>query len=70
MAFTTAEDYAGIVSHRVAAERHTLAGRWLHRLNDVLTVQVNDVFPSRQPAVQSQRLLLWIDEKSDEVGQV
>ncbi len=42
----TAEDYAGIVSQRVAAERHVLAARWLHRLNELLTVLPNEVFPS------------------------
>jgi signal transduction histidine kinase len=44
----TAEDFAAIVSQRVEAERHTLAGDWLRRLNDLLTVDANDVFPSEQ----------------------
>jgi signal transduction histidine kinase len=48
MSVVTAEDYAGIVSQRVAAERHTLAARWLRRLNALLTVAANDVFPSKQ----------------------
>ena len=48
MTIATAEDYAGIVSQRVAAERHTLAGEWLRRLNQLLTVKANDVFPSQQ----------------------
>jgi len=48
MTIATAEDYAGIVSQRVAAERLTLAGRWLERLNELLTVQPNEVFPSNQ----------------------
>jgi signal transduction histidine kinase len=48
MTIATAEDYAGIVSHRVAAERHTLAGEWLRRLNELLTVDPNEVFPSPQ----------------------
>lgn len=47
MSIATA-DYAGIVSHRVAAERHALAGHWLRRLNEVLAVDANDVFPSEQ----------------------
>src|SRR4051812_43060331 len=46
MTIATAEDYAGIVSQRVAAERLTLAGRWLERLNELLTVEPNEVFPS------------------------
>jgi len=48
MKIATAERYAGIVSQRVAAERHTLAGEWLRRLNRLLTVEPNDVFPSPQ----------------------
>jgi len=48
MTIATAEDYAGIVSQRVAAERLALAGRWLERLNELLTVQPNEVFPSNQ----------------------
>src|SRR5690349_16065802 len=48
MAIGTAEDFAGIVSQRVEAERHTLAGQWLRRLNELLTVEANEVFPSAQ----------------------
>ena len=48
MITATAEDYAGIVSQRVAAERHALAGMWLQRLNQLLTVEPNEVFPSQQ----------------------
>jgi len=36
------------VSQRVAAERHALAGEWLRRLNELLTVAPNEVFPSGQ----------------------
>jgi signal transduction histidine kinase len=36
------------VSQRVEAESHALAGVWLHRLNELLTVDANDVFPSEQ----------------------
>jgi signal transduction histidine kinase len=45
---TAADNYASVLSHRVAAERRLLAGRWLERLNELLTVEVNDVFPSDQ----------------------
>src|SRR5262245_5139586 len=48
MTTATAEDYAGVVSRRVEAERHILAGRWLSRLNELLTVEPNEVFPSEQ----------------------
>ena len=48
MTTATAEDFAGIVSQRVEAERHTLAGNWLRRLNEVLTIDANEVFPSEQ----------------------
>ena len=44
----TAEDYTGVMSRRVAAERQTLAARWLLRLREVLVVSANDVFPSDQ----------------------
>jgi signal transduction histidine kinase len=42
----TAENYAGIVSQRVDAERLSLASQWLHRLKELLVVPPNDVFPS------------------------
>jgi signal transduction histidine kinase len=42
----TADNYASVVSQRVAAERLTLAARWLSRLNESLIVQPNEVFPS------------------------
>lgn len=48
MTSATAEDYASIVSQRVAAERHALAGEWLRRLTELLPVQPNEVFPSHQ----------------------
>jgi signal transduction histidine kinase len=48
MTTATAEDFASIVSQRVDAERHALAGDWLRRLNELLTVDANDVFPSEQ----------------------
>jgi signal transduction histidine kinase len=46
MSPVTADNYASVVSQRVAAERLTLAGRWLSRLNELLIVQPNEVFPS------------------------
>lgn len=48
MTIAAAEDFAGIVSHRVEAERHALAGDWLRRLHELLTVAENEVFPSEQ----------------------
>ena len=48
MTTATAESFAGILSQRVEAERHALAGDWLQRLNELLTVDANDVFPSEQ----------------------
>jgi signal transduction histidine kinase len=45
---TTAESYAAIVAQRVTMERLTLAERWLGRLRELLTVELNDVFPSDQ----------------------
>src|SRR4029079_12469417 len=48
MTIATAEGFAGIVSQRVEAERHALAASWLGRLNELLTVDANDVFPSEQ----------------------
>jgi signal transduction histidine kinase len=40
------ENYATILAQRVVAERLTLAGRWLGRLKELLTVEANEVFPS------------------------
>jgi signal transduction histidine kinase len=48
MTLATAESYSAIVSQRVTLERLTLAGRWLGRLKELLTVDENDVFPSDQ----------------------
>jgi signal transduction histidine kinase len=48
MTSLTTEDYAGVMSDRVAAESRTLAARWLDRLKEALTVGANDVFPSEQ----------------------
>ena len=48
MGITAAKDYASVLSQRVAAERLTLAGHWLGRLKELLTVEANDVFPSDQ----------------------
>jgi len=48
MTTATAEGFAGIVSQRVEAERHALAASWLRQLNELLTVDANDVFPSEQ----------------------
>jgi signal transduction histidine kinase len=48
MTIATAEGFAGVVSQRVEAERHTLAARWLGRLHELLTVDANEVFPSEQ----------------------
>ncbi len=48
MTVVTAEDYAGIVSQRVAAERDALAAQWLRGLHALLPVAANDVFPSNQ----------------------
>jgi signal transduction histidine kinase len=45
---TAANNYAALVSQRVMAERLSLASQWLGRLNELLTVDVNDVFPSNQ----------------------
>jgi signal transduction histidine kinase len=41
-----ADRYATLVSRRVAAERLPLARQWLGRLQELLTVDANDVFPS------------------------
>lgn len=48
MSTAAAEDFAGIVSLRLAAERLTLARRWLDRLNALLSVGPNEIFPSEQ----------------------
>jgi signal transduction histidine kinase len=42
------DDYAGIVSRRIAAERIALSSRWLARLNALLEVSANEVFPTDQ----------------------
>ena len=48
MTIASADGYADLVSKRVEAESLTLASRWLERLNELLTVRPNEVFPSNQ----------------------
>lgn len=48
MAIVSTENYADVVSQRVSAERSVLAARWLNRLNELLLVEPNAVFPSDQ----------------------
>jgi signal transduction histidine kinase len=48
MTVTSADSYAAIVSQRMAAERLALAAQWLDRLNELLPVAFNDIFPSEQ----------------------
>jgi signal transduction histidine kinase len=48
MTSLTAEDYASLIGQRMAAERVTLATKWLARLRELLTVTPNEVFPSEQ----------------------
>jgi len=43
-----AESYGAIVTQRVTTERFTLAEQWLGRLRELMTVELNDVFPSDQ----------------------
>jgi signal transduction histidine kinase len=45
---TTTDNYAAVVSQRVAAERLSLASQWLARLKELLIVEPNEVFPSSQ----------------------
>src|SRR5579864_8086208 len=47
-ASATSEDYASVMSLRVASESRTLAARWLVRLKEILTVAANEVFASDQ----------------------
>jgi hypothetical protein len=48
VAIVSAENYADVVSQRVSAERSVLAARWLNRLNELLLVEPDAVFPSDQ----------------------
>lgn len=41
-------DYAGFVSGRVAAESRALSAAWLVRLNEIVPVGLNEVFPTDQ----------------------
>ena len=73
MTIATAENYAGILSQRVAAERLTLARRWLDRLNELLTVEANEVFPSKQlldhiPALIEQIAVYLLAPADEEIS--
>jgi signal transduction histidine kinase len=48
MALTTAQDYQAVIAGRIAAERLSIAGRWLARLRELLPIAANDVFPSEE----------------------
>lgn len=48
MTLMTVQDYPVAIAARIADERVVLAGRWLERLRELLTVGANDVFPSDQ----------------------
>jgi signal transduction histidine kinase len=45
---TAVNDYAAVLSQRVAAERLTLAAEWLQQLRQVIAVPADNVFPSAQ----------------------
>lgn len=48
MTALTANDYSSVIAARMAVERLTIAGRWLERLRELLTIGANEVFPSEQ----------------------
>ena len=48
MTSLAAHDYASVIAERISAERLALAGRWLTRLRELLTVSANEVFPTEQ----------------------
>ena len=48
MSRLAAQPYPAVIARRLAAENVALAGRWLARLRELLTVDANDVFPSEQ----------------------
>jgi signal transduction histidine kinase len=43
-----AENYSSIVADAILAERYIIAARWLSRLNEILDVEPQQVFPSDQ----------------------
>lgn len=45
---TGAGNYYDVIAQRLDVERHILSAHWLERLNELLTVERNDVFPSDQ----------------------
>jgi signal transduction histidine kinase len=47
MPVTTVGDFGRLIGARMRAEHESLAGRWLVRLNELLPVAVNEVFPTR-----------------------
>ena len=48
MGSATVEDYAAVISQRVASESRPLAASWLARLKEILPVEANEVFASDQ----------------------
>ena len=61
MTVLTADSFAGIVSARMSAEAINLSAQWFNRLNELLSVASNDVFPSEQ-------ILDHIPQLIDEIG--
>jgi signal transduction histidine kinase len=48
MTSLTANSYDAVIAARMSAERLIISARWLARLRELLTVDLNDVFPSEQ----------------------
>jgi len=71
MSGTIAGDFGHVIGARMRAEHQTLASRWLTRLNELLPVGANEVFPSNSlldhiPALISEIAAYLGDVESDE----
>jgi len=71
MSGTIAGDFGQVIGARMRAEHQTLAARWLVRLNELLPVGTNEVFPSHSlldhiPALISEIAAYLAETEADE----
>src|SRR3954451_24209562 len=62
MHVTMVGDFGRLIGARMRAEHESLASRWLDRLNELLPVAVNEVFPTRALLDHIPALILEIAE--------
>jgi signal transduction histidine kinase len=63
-----AHDFGGLIAERMVAEHKVLAAKWLDRLNDLLPVDANQVFPTDHLLDHIPALIVQIAESLRQPG--